>query len=93
MRLGAFPASGRLVGHPGIVLERFEAAAFYFLVHYEEFHAFVIRQDEAVAQIGAVPFNSALSHVLEPTFLVRGPLPTKSRPITLGGVSSTVTHL
>ncbi len=84
MRLRAFPASGCLVGHPGVVLEGFQPAAYYFLVHYEEFRAFVIWQDEAVAQICAVPLNSSLRHVSEPTLLFVGPFQQKSRPDNVG---------
>ena len=58
MRLRAFPVSGCLVGHPGVVLVGFQPAAYYVLVHYEEFRALVVWQNEAVAQICAVPLTS-----------------------------------
>ena len=93
MRLRAFPASGRLVGQPSVVLEGFQPAAYYVLVHYEEFRAFVVWQNEAVAQICAAPLNSSLSNVSEPTLLFVGGFQQTAAPVTFGGASSTVTHL
>jgi hypothetical protein len=63
-------ALGHLIGHPVVVLEVFLLALHYTLTAHKGRLASVLRQDEAVSQVSAVPMYPSLYHISHslPTF-------------------------
>src|SRR5918998_5093939 len=106
-RLRSLRALDHLIGHPVVVLEVFLFARHYVLVTHEGLRGSVLRQNEAVAQVSAVPIYSSLCHDIYtlPPFklersrvlllLVRTPpvnAPATNRTCTLGRACPGWTH-
>ena len=74
IRLQTFPALGRLIRHPGALLEGLEAVASNAGVVHENVLATRLRSDEAVAFLVGKPLYRSLGHIWSPPFSVGAPL-------------------